>query len=341
MKVFGLHGAVYRGARLASRLETTSSDHTAAHRRDILARWQTARRRGLSAAEAAEAVGVAPATLYRWLRRLEPRSRRPHHQRQSTWRGTPLVSDVEVLRQQYPMWGKRKIAVLLRRQGRRVSTSTVGRVLRHLMDRRRITPVPLLRRKPGRRRFRLIGLDRHAQRLPKDLKPSEPGELVQVDTLFVNVAPDKPIKHFTAYDPVAKWTTALVAGRATASRAAALLAKLITACPFPVRGVQVDGGSEFMAEFEQFCADHHLTLFVLPPKSPTLNGSVERAQSTWRYEFYACHELPTDLVPLQAEVDRFAHHFNHVRPHQALGDLTPAEYLAKRSKGDPSPSHMC
>lgn len=341
MKVFGLHGAVYRSAHLASRLETAGSDHTSAQRHDILARWQTARRRGLSAGDAADAVGVARATLYRWQKRPEPRSRRPHHLRTSTWRGTPLVSEIEALRQQYPMWGKRKLAVLLRRAGRRVSTSTVGRVLRHLMDRRRITPVPLLRRKPGRRRFRLIGPERHARRLPKDLKPSEPGELVQVDTLFVNVAPDKPIKHFTAYDPVAKWTTALVAGRATARRAAALLEKLITTCPFPVRGIQVDGGSEFMAEFEQLCADRQLTLFVLPPKSPKLNGSVERAQSTWRYEFYACHELPTGLASLQAEVDRFAHHFNHVRPHQALGDLTPAEYLAARSNGDPRPSHMC
>ena len=98
----------------------------------------------------------------------------------------------------------------------------------------------------------------------------------------------------------------------------------------------VDGGSAFMAEFEQFCADRQLTLFILPPKSPKLNGSVERAQSTWRYEFYACHELPAALVPLQAEVDRFAHHFNHVRPHQALGDLTPAEYLANAATETPA-----
>ncbi len=90
MKVFGLHGAAYRGARPASRLETTRSDHTAAQRRDILARWQIVRRRGLSASDAAEAVGVARATLYRWLKRPEPRSRRPHHRRASTWRGTSL-----------------------------------------------------------------------------------------------------------------------------------------------------------------------------------------------------------------------------------------------------------
>ena len=57
--------------------------------------------------------------------------------------------------------------------------------------------------------------------------------------------------------------------------------------PFPVRGIQVDGGSEFMAAFEQACADNDLALFVLPPKRPQLNGGVERAQGSWRYEFYA------------------------------------------------------
>src|SRR4051812_20090879 len=33
------------------------------------------------------------------------------------------------------------------------------------------------------------------------MKPIRPGELVQIDTLFVNLAPDKAVKHFTAYDP--------------------------------------------------------------------------------------------------------------------------------------------
>src|SRR5918995_7110095 len=124
-------------------------------------------------------------------------------------------SSVERLRADYPMWGKRKITVLLRRQGIAVSVSTVGRILTMLMERGRVSPVPMLRRKPGGRRFRLIG-ERHARRLPKGLKPTRPGELVQIDTLFVNVAPDKAIKHFTGYDPVAKWTAARVANQASA-----------------------------------------------------------------------------------------------------------------------------
>ena len=116
---------------------------------------------------------------------------------------------------------------------------------------------------------------------------------------FVNVAPDKAVKHFTAYDPVAKWTVALVAGRATARCAAALLDKLIAEVSFRIEGIQVDGGSEFRAEFEDACRERNLCLFVLPPKRPQLNGHVERAQGSWRYEFYGVEDLPSRLKPLQ------------------------------------------
>jgi len=124
---------------------------------------------------------------------------------------------IERLRADHPMWGKRKLAVLLRREGIDVSVSMVGRILTKLMARGVVTPVPMLRRKPGPRRLRIMG-QRHAKRLPKGLKPIRPGELVQIDTLFVNVAPDKAVKHFTAYDPVAKWTVALVQPRNRALR---------------------------------------------------------------------------------------------------------------------------
>ncbi len=45
-----------------------------------------------------------------------------------------------------------------------------------------------------------------------------------------------------------------------------------------------------MDEFEQTCKDQGLTLFMLPPKHSQLNGAIERAQGSWRYEFYACHD---------------------------------------------------
>ncbi|MBV8317465.1 MAG: hypothetical protein JOZ53_21205, partial [Planctomycetaceae bacterium] len=48
---------------------------------------------------------------------------------------------------------------------------------------------------------------------------------VQLDTVFVNLTPTKAIKHFTAYDPVAKWTVGKAFNRATAKAAASFLDK--------------------------------------------------------------------------------------------------------------------
>ena len=181
---------------------------------------------------------------------------------------------------------------------------------------------------------------KHALRLPKGTKPTIPGELVQVDTLSVNVRPDKAIKQFTAYDPVARFTAAKAFSTASAGCAKNFLDKLLSAFPFTIKGIQVDGGSEFMAEFEQACRAHDLALFVLPPKRPDLNGAVERAQGSWRYEFYACHDLPHRLDRLNQYIDAFAHLYNHYRPHGALGGQTPNEYLTLMSQ-ETQTSQMC
>jgi putative transposase len=236
------------------------------------------------------------------------------------------------------MWGRDKIGPLIRREGFAVSNATVGRIIDHLVARGVVERVPTLRQRKGgaARQWRR----KHALRLPKGTKPSRPGDLVQVDTLSVNVRPDKSIKQFTAYDPVARFTAAKAFSTASAGCAANFLDKLLTAFPFAIKGVQVDGGSEFMAEFEQACKDKNLALFVLPPKRPDLNGAVERAQGSWRYEFYACHDLPHRLDRLNEYIDAFAHLYNHYRPHGALGGQTPNEYLTRASQETP-PSHMC
>lgn len=154
-----------------------------------------------------------------------PKSRRPHAVRKPTW-SPALARAEEDLRAENPMYGKRKIAALLRREGVRTSVSTVGRILRKLMDCGVVIPVPTLRRTPAPRRVRLNVRERCARRLPKGLQPTRPGELVQIDTLFVNVRPDKPIKHFTAYDLVAKWTVGRVSTAVSAQSVTALLDKL-------------------------------------------------------------------------------------------------------------------
>src|SRR5829696_1122306 len=67
-----------------------------------LERWRRAHSRGLSAEEAARAVGASRASLYRWEKRLKTRSRRPHRQRQPTWTSA-LMRKIERLRADHPI----------------------------------------------------------------------------------------------------------------------------------------------------------------------------------------------------------------------------------------------
>ena len=71
MQTFSLSRQITRGAALASRL--CGAEHgEAAQRRDAVHRWRGTRRQGLSAADAAAALGVSRATLYRWAAGAEP-----------------------------------------------------------------------------------------------------------------------------------------------------------------------------------------------------------------------------------------------------------------------------
>src|ERR1700704_4424695 len=116
MQVFGLPGHIIRNARLASRIAAQSPDNEAAIRRAAVGRWRQAMAAGLTAEQAAKAVGVPRATLYRWQKQPALRSRRPKRVRAKTW--TPaLVEAVEALRLDRPMWGRAKIGPLMRREG--------------------------------------------------------------------------------------------------------------------------------------------------------------------------------------------------------------------------------
>lgn len=278
--------------------------------------------------------GIARSTYYRWHDRyvpqrpatLEDRSSRPIQVRQPTWTTAEVIA-VRELRLQYPRMGKDKLAVLLAGQEVPLSVSMVGRILRHLRATGQLTePASAATWRPTPRAARP-----YAIRKPKDYDVTQPGDLLQVDTMELRPRVGMIRKHFTAVDLVSRYSVARVRRNATAGTASDFLDELIAACPFRIRGIQVDGGSEFMAEFEAACRQKQIRLFVLPPRSPKLNGTVERTNRTYRSEFYECYDGPLDLPSLQAALATFARTYNHVRPHQALGYRTPAAVLAASS----------
>ena len=285
MQVFGLPGHVIRSGRRASRLlDAKTPTIEAERRRDAVARWRGAMRAGLTAAAAADAVGVPRATLYRWEKEPAPKSRRPHRVRQRNW-SPALRTEVERLRLDFPMWGKDKLGPLLRKAGFSVSNATVGRILKSLVERGRVTPVPDLIARVGRRTDPKTRP--HAIRKPKHVRFEKPGDVVQIDTLTLNLAPGRTLKHFDAYDVFAKWTVAKPYARATAQNAADFLDKVTAEMPWPVKAIQIDGGSEFMAEFEDACKDRQIPLYACrqgrrsstePSSAATAHGATNSTQ---------------------------------------------------------------
>jgi len=289
---------------------------------------------GRNAARTCRHFGISRQTFYRWWRRfdrhdlttLEERSHRPHKIRQPTWTAA-LAARVLALRKENPCWGKDKLAVLLAREKLTISVSMVGRILAALKRQGALHEAP----KPTvlLRQHRKLRNRPWAKRKPKYWPNAHPGDLVELDTKEIRLHRGVVLKHFSARDVVSRWDVLEVHRRATSLAAARFLDTLLERFPFPVKALQVDGGSEFAAEFELACQQKQLPLFVLPPKSPKLNAHVERAHRTHHEEFYQVHADSDQPLRLNHQLRRWEHTYNCVRPHQALAYLTPLEFVTR------------
>lgn len=273
---------------------------------------------------------ISRQTFYRWFGRYEPfnltsledRSSVPKRRRRRQWT-TAQVLAVQAIRERYPRWGKEKLQRLLSNSGTVLSVSTVGRILSYLKRAGRLRE-PLRRSLAQRRAWTRP----YATRKPREYLPRAPGDLVQIDTTEIRPEPGVILKQFTTVDVVSRWSVPTIASRATARLAGRALDNLQKRAPFPIRAIQVDGGSEFMAEFEAACKARGILLFVLPPHSPKLNGRVERANRTYKEEFYDCSDATPTVAGFTRELRAWEYTYNHIRPHQGLGYLTPAQFLA-------------
>jgi IS30 family transposase len=139
----------------------------------------------------------------------------------------------------------------------------------------------------------------------------------------------KTFKHFALWDRISKTFFAVVYPEADSKTAAKFLAEAIEKLPFTVWSVQVDGGSEFMGDFEEECRLRKIPLFVIPPASPQNNGGVEHTNRTSREELYERADFQANsLEEVRGELAKFVKKYNEYRPHEGIDLLTPAEYLA-------------
>jgi len=230
------------------------------------------------------------------------------------------------LRELYPRWGKAKLAVLLEEKGMKPSVSMVGRIICHLKERGLLVE-PRVNHISARKRQRQRP---YAIRKPKSYGAKEPGDIVQLDTMDVRPLPGIAFKQFTARDIVSRWDVVGVSTNATSTAAAKFIESIRKRMPFEVKALQIDGGPEFQGIFEEVCERYGIKLFVLPPRSPRLNGHVERANRTHTEEFYEVTDASFEMYELNKALLKWEYIYNTIRPHQSLSYLTPQKFLEQK-----------
>lgn len=329
MQIKCLHRNIYRlyaWSRTQECLDAYRKQHA-----DRVQIWDSLKAEGVSDEKCAEFCGFSRATYFRSKQRLReldeglpPPSKRPKRRNKPRW-GEAEKQLVLTVRRQNPTFSKEKIAIILKRDHKQtISASTVGRIMKTLFAKGLIQKSLSAPRKKRKRIFR----NSHAKSWTyKDYKKMTMGERVQIDHMTVTKN-GITCKHFQAWDRRSKYIHAQVYSHAKATSAKRFLLEFVEICPFDISSIQVDGGSEFMAEFEDACAELGIPLIVLPPARPTYNGGVERGNRIFKEEFYYREDLLADSIgAMRFELKKALEKYNTYRPHKNLDGLTPMAYI--------------
>ena len=113
------------------------------------------------------------------------------------------------------------------------------------------------------------------------------------------------------------------------------LERLIEEMPFPIQRIQSDRGLEFFAEkVQQRLMDWAIKFRPIKPRSPHLNGKVERSQRADLEEFWPT--VDPRSPDIRERLAEWQHFWNWDRPHSALGGKTPIDRVCELLSKIPS-----
>jgi len=248
---------------------------------------------------------------------LNDKSHKPKHLRQQTtsWQ---IVDEIVKTRKEYPAWSKWKIQVILKKKNMNVSASTVGRILK----RKR-----LIDKKVSHKRSRAAKNPK--QRYPRGFRITSAGDMVQIDTKFVTLLGGRMIYQFTAIDVLTKRRVLRFYSSLLSKNGADFLKICLQKFPFTIKTIQTDNGKEFMKYFDKLCKESNLPHYYIEARHPKQNTYVENSHGSDEREFYQQGNVDKNIEAMNKSLEKWEYIWNYIRPHEALGYLTPDEYLNK------------
>ena len=276
--------------------------------------------------------GLSRKTFYKWKRRFEAhgeaglcdRARTPHRSPRAT--PAEVVSKILYLRQQYH-FGPTKIADYLKRfHDLSIAGNTVHRVLqKHGLN-----------RLPANQKHRP-----HGKRWQRYEKP-QPGHRLQMDVKFLERIPGsrKRLYQFTAIDDCTRIRVLKVYDACNQRTAIQFVDEVLRRLPFRIFVIQTDNGAEFQSQFHWHLEERDIRHAYIRPRTPHLNGKVERSHRVDDQEFYQLLDrdgISDDIHLFNAKLREWEDYYNYHRPHGGLDGQTPYERLMAKKSAAVSP----
>ena len=275
-----------------------------------------------------EAFKVGKSTLYDWNKQYEgsgkallslvPKKTRPKRVRQMTtdWR---LIQFIREFRQQYGNIGREKIKIFLDEYATELGIDSIShRTITKVIKRKNLYFDPPKKKKRKNKFSR--------DRTRKSPKATRPG-YVEMDSVVVYI---DTIRHnfMCCIDSYTKFAHVRKVKTLSSLQAKLTFQEFQNKSPHPVHTVQTDNGSEFFKTFHAYLEDQEIKHQFIYPKSPKMNGVVERFNRTIQEEFINRNdEIYFDLEAFQVKLSGYLNWYNYKRPHASLGYLSPMQFV--------------
>jgi len=277
------------------------------------------------------AFGIAKSTLYDWrnifetskkkINSLVPKSTRPTKTRvmMTDWR---LIEFIKQFREEYGNISKYKLKIFVdeycKNTGlKQISTSVIGKIIKrkHFFFETKT--------KAKRKRFKLL-----QPRIKKTPKETIPGYL-EMDSITIYMIGTK-YYFSTIIDIVTKFAWCKLVPSLSASNAKRSFIKFKKFYKHPIRIVQTDNGSEFLGDFNLYLELQNIKHEFIYPRSPKINGVVERFNRTIQEEFLVRQdEITYNKDLFNQKLTNYLIWYNTKRPHYSLGQISPTEYMQR------------
>ena len=276
--------------------------------------------------------GLSRKSFYKWKRRhvehgdagLCDRPRVPQQSPRAT--AHEVVSKILYLRQHYH-FGAGRIAAYLRRFHQiAIAGSSVHRILtRHGLPR-----LPANQKRQP-----------HGKRWQRYEKP-QPGHRLQLDVKFLEriAGTRRRLYQFTAIDDCTRIRVLKIYDTCNQATAVRFVDEVRRRLPFRIQVVQTDNGAEFQSQFHWHLETQDIRHVYIRPRTPHLNGKVERSHRVDDQEFYQLldHDgISDDIHLFNEKLREWEDYYNYHRPHGALEGQTPYGRLLAKTRAETLP----